>query len=565
MYIFDSKLSTKNFKKYENHPLAKEIRKEIETRCDAFRNTLIPITKYSDFKVFAESGERQAGQRDYFIRRNRLSAFLLKVWLDEKEEDIAELEDILWAICDEYTWSIPAHLTPWLMNGLTSNDRPFVVDLFASETAQTIAEALSICKNLLSEEVKERCVDEIFRRVIEPFEKRTMGWENVAHNWSAVCGGAVGIAALYLIEDGKRLSKITNRLIKSSNCFFDSCTDDGACLEGLSYWDYAMSYYISFGNLLMLRTGEDMFKDKEKLKRLCSFPSVCALWGDMAINFSDAGKKPKVSFGIMCKMAELFDVPIPEKSYYSLLVRGCCDIRNIAWFNPSVLEKTNAPKDYFLPDAQWAVMRNENQVVALKGGHNDEPHNHNDIGTYIFIKDGCPLVEEIGKGEYSKDYFKEKRYTFINTSSLGHSVPIINGCAQINGAEYRADSFNKGNSETVISFAGAYDKKEAKLEKLKRSIMLCENSLRIRDAFHFTEEENSVTERVITYLNPKVTEENSVELYENSRLKGKIKFLNEGNITVTKERHALLDAFFYMIDFEWNGKEKSMEIEYIVQ
>lgn len=34
-------------------------------------------------------------------------------------------------------------------------------------------------------------------------------------------------------------------------------------------------------------------------------------------------------------------------------------------------------------------------VLAIKGGHNDESHNHNDVGSFLIAVDGIPRVQRL--------------------------------------------------------------------------------------------------------------------------------------------------------------------------
>ena len=68
------------------------------------------------------------------------------------------LEDTIWAICDEYTWSLPAHIS-WAKDERTD------VDLFASETGYALSEGWSAkihqtsFKEHFGKEVAVYCID----------------------------------------------------------------------------------------------------------------------------------------------------------------------------------------------------------------------------------------------------------------------------------------------------------------------------------------------------------------------------------------------------------------------
>ncbi|NUT40465.1 MAG: hypothetical protein HOV86_10800 [Thermoactinospora sp.] len=97
-----------------------------------------------------------------------------------------------------------------------------------------------------------------------------------------------------------------------------------------------------------------------------------------------------------------------------------------------------APVRSFLPDAQILVLRTPGACFAAKGGHNDEPHNHLDLGHFVLRLNGETVLDDLGAPEYTRDYFGEDRYKVLQASALGHSVPVINGSTQQPGPTYRA-------------------------------------------------------------------------------------------------------------------------------
>ena len=53
----------------------------------------------------------------------------------------------------------------------------------------------------------------------------------------------------------KQLEIVLNRVGESMDRFLNSFSADGACLEGLSYWTYGMSFFVSYCELLYRRSG----------------------------------------------------------------------------------------------------------------------------------------------------------------------------------------------------------------------------------------------------------------------------------------------------------------------
>ncbi|GJM76376.1 hypothetical protein HMSSN036_85920 [Paenibacillus macerans] len=107
--------------------------------------------------------------------------------------------------------------------------------------------------------------------------------------------------------------------------------------------------------------------------------------------------------------------------------------------------------ELFLPDAQWLVSRHRSAAgsfgFAAKGGHNGEPHNHNDLGHFILIAGRDTFAADLGSGEYTADYFGAGRYRYDCNGSQGHSVPIINGRHQAEGERHAAVVLEKAAGE----------------------------------------------------------------------------------------------------------------------
>jgi hypothetical protein len=67
-------------------------------------------------------------------------------------------------------------------------------------------------------------------------------------------------------------------------------------------------------------------------------------------------------------------------------------------------------------------------------GHNVFPHNHNDIGTFAYYRNGVAYRSR--RADLHCQTFGPKRYEIIQCWSLGHSVPYINNTEQSPGKDY---------------------------------------------------------------------------------------------------------------------------------
>ena len=92
-----------------------------------------------------------------------------------------------------------------------------------------------------------------------------------------------------------------------------------------------------------------------------------------------------------------------------------------------------------LEDQQAAILRMPTAkgelLACFTGGHNDERHNHNDLGHFIVALDGKLVVPDLGAPVYKTDFFGPQRYTYITASSAGHCCPLIGEHEQRAGAE----------------------------------------------------------------------------------------------------------------------------------
>jgi len=138
------------------------------------------------------------------------------------------------------------------------------------------------------------------------------------------------------------------------------------------------------------------------------------------------------------------------------------------------------PEQSYLPDLMFLLTRGEGDgderlSLAVKGGHNNEHHNHNDVGNFIIHRRGESLICDLGAGKYVKEFFSPRRYEFLTTRSAGHNVPLINGFEQPASAQYRAEGFgleeNAGTVGVRMELRNAYPA-EADLESLQRRLLL---------------------------------------------------------------------------------------------
>ena len=76
--------------------------------------------------------------------------------------------------------------------------------------------------------------------------------------------------------------------------------------------------------------------------------------------------------------------------------------------------------------------------VAIKGGNNNEHHNHNDVGSYVVGVAGHAYVLDPGGEVYTRRTFSRERYVSPMLNSYGHPVPVVAGQRQTTGRQSAA-------------------------------------------------------------------------------------------------------------------------------
>lgn len=497
-------LSNPNLKKY--------ISQIVDTAEEMIDEPIIAIS-FSKFRLFAETGDRGSFETSapggYFNHRKFLVTFGLLSWLYGEERYIKKLEDAIWAVCDEYSWSLPAHMNGQSLTRLETEGH--TIDLFASETGSALAEIINLVGDRLAPIVVERAKHEIEKRIFDrafvPYR-----WKQMTNNWSAVCSNNVLLACAYLMEDNERLAEYYMELLKCVDVFMSGFPNDGCCLEGVGYWHYGFGNFITLAETLKKRTGGaiDLFKN-EKVLSVARFVQSCYFPGGRVVSFSDGGSRGRRSLSYASKLAEIYpgECTIDSLCHIGDYPKGGCwcfstFLRTLVWttsVDPSLVEGKYGT--CMLPDAQWYISTAENGVsFACKAGHNGEAHNHNDVGSFLIYKNGEAMLLDIGAAEYTRFYFSAQRYELhYCAGSRGHSVPLINGQEQKCGRGYSSKDTVVTERGLTSDISGAYGIDS--LKSLVRSFDFSPDGvITITDSYSFSEKPESVIERFITQTVP---------------------------------------------------------------
>ena len=426
---------------------------------------IMPLT-FDLFMICQNTGSRWEYEQAYFIRRLALHSSFMCFMIYGDEKYLKRLENVIMLICDEYTWALPCHVG----DETDCEKLSTYIELFAAETGHALSEILYILGDKFDKRVSSRIRYEVNRRIIHSFLNNTFRFEEMKLNWAAVCGGSVGMTYIYMAPE--KFPLVKERIKASLMNYLECFGDDGVSREGLGYWVYGFGYYLYFEELYKDFSGGYLIPPGKKHKEIAMFFQRANIGGDLMISFSDTGIHNALYPGMIFKLHDIYgdDIHIlPKDAYTKKIVTGdnCyrfahC-IRNFLWYKPEKIPKDGfyVKETLFLKDAQWYIKRNDNYVFATKGGNNDEPHNHNDVGSFIISDGREQLLADIGKGKYTQQYFDSKtRYQYLCCSSRGHSVPIINGHEQVEGKECSAKILEHSDDRIVMDIAAAYNNED---------------------------------------------------------------------------------------------------------
>lgn len=518
-----------------------QYKKQIAEEANVLLNKSMPAITEMLYEIFEETGSRMEFEEVYFGRRRFLAVFGLEALVEEQEtgtvsqRTLQKLTEVIEETCREECWAIAAHI-----NRNDANWRR-TVDLFAAETAQTMAELADRLQKFLPKELHAKMVNNVENRVLEPFfstEVGQYGWENADHNWNAVILGSIGSASLHLKrEQPKELEQCVERVCNSLSYYVDGFAEDGTCMEGLSYFTYGMTYFVNFAQELYAYTkgtkdllcgawGTFKEENQDKRERMASFQSKCYFRDGRTISFSDGSSHDKFRVGLSCVLAGRFaQVKMPPMKQAAGLLDDTCyrfaalkmDLFEIPNYIELLTEsgrkenKVDAESRFqVLPDAQWCIAESENGVgMACKGGHNGEPHNHNDTGSFLYESKGVFFLTDLGAGEYTKEYFGENRYDILCNNSYGHNLPIVAGQGQKAEDDYRCTAFwtgtQKKESQVCMELAKTYPHELLQSFQRKLNFSLETGCLKVQDHFSFFQgKEDKCFENLVTQVKPEV-------------------------------------------------------------
>ncbi len=508
----------------------------------------LPATLYLEFRRI---GNRSRFQDVWFERRAMLNGLALAECVEGKGRFLDPLANLAWAICEESSWTLPAHISRQKAGVDLPDTTEPIVALFSAETASSLAWVVYLLEDQLngvSPQISQRIRREIDQRVLTPYLQRDdfswMGFtsNHRPNNWNPWINSNVLAATLLLEPDEARRLELVKKVLRSVDRFFVPHPSDGSCDEGPSYWGRAGASL--FENLELLHNATegrfDVYDDPvvqemgRYIYRMHIAGEVFVCVGDCDV-IANPPRDLVHQYGRRIGDPQMQDLAASGQVGAELWrePRGPWSIMRIlpALFNLSNLRSTEVSpplvRDVWLGDTDLQLMvardkagTTDGLFVAAWGGHNGQSHNHNDVGNFIVYQDGQPVLIDVGRPTYTRQTFSRDRYKIWAMQSAYHNLPTVNGQMQGVGTRYNAADVtyetNDSLAELKMNLAPAYPK-SAGIQSWFRSVQLTRgNSVQITDDFALSAPSSDIAQHLMTPCDVEVLAEGRLRLSDKS-------------------------------------------------
>jgi hypothetical protein len=473
--------------------LGTELKREIIRLGEEALRKEPPPLPASLYLEFARNGNRSRFEAVYFERRVGLHRLVTAECVENKGRFLDAIANALWALCEESSWCIPAHVGAQKTGiGLPDLNEP-IVDLFAAQTASNLSWTLYLLGDALdkvSPRIRPRVLAEIDRRILTPFETRDdFGWMGFSgsgrdrpNNWNPWINASVMTASLASESDENRRIRLVHKTLRSLDRFVQPYPSDGGCDEGPGYWGRAAASLFESLELLhgATRGRFDEFASP-LIGEMGRFIYRVHITDDYYVPVGDCSARLHPEAALVRKYGQRIADPRMESFGRWLAsresVRDGLDGQDLgrmllAIFPGSVPPSAGAPtpplvRDVWLPSEDMQLMAARDSegsaqglYLAAWGAHNAQSHNHNDVGNFVVFVDGQPALVDVGAPTYTAQTFSRRRYELWPMQSAWHNLPTINGVMQDAGRKFAARnvrySTDAKQASLTMDIAAAY-------------------------------------------------------------------------------------------------------------
>ncbi len=511
------------------------IKKNIVERAEALVEQDLPVLPASVYLQFKRNGNRSNYQNIWYERRSRLGSLVTAECIENKGRFLDSIADLIWAICEETSWTWPAHISPQKAGRDLPDVDDQVVALFSAQTANTLV----LTNYLLGEKldsvsplIRKRIVKEIDRRILTPFLDKKFGWmghsararKSYPNNWNPWICSNVLLSALLSESDEARRVQLVHKVLDCLDNFLTYYPSDGSCDEGPSYWGRAgASVFDSLEHLYSATNQKFDYYKHPLIQEIARFIYRVHIVDNDYVCLGDSDAQISISNELVYRFGKrINDEYLMALGSYGIdadvlleKTSGSSDMNRFLYllFNGEELVQ-NAPSSQRLVRDAWLGHSNMQMMTARDregnadglylaawGGHNAQSHNHNDVGNFVVFANGKPVLIDIGRPTYTRQTFSSRRYEIWAFQSGFHNLPTINGVDQKAGRQYTAKqvSYDTNDSMAVMEMdiANAYPEK-AGIESWNRTVRLNRGkSIQVIDRYELKAPSGDVIENFI--------------------------------------------------------------------
>lgn len=496
-----------------------------------------------DYRAWDLRDDRHQMEDKYFANQEALRNLFIAELAEGKGRYLPDIAAGVAWWCNLYSWAVVTHLAKYQKSKAPVPDRSEqIIELYSGNVSQLLSWIhyfLGLQLDELNPGLSIRLKNVIKEKMMDPFlerdDYRWMGFVPVPgkklNNWNPWCNQNVLLCFMLLEDDPDRLARAIEKTMRSVDLWLDSLPRDGACDEGTTYWYKSVGHLLDYlENLSRITGGSVSLWNEPFFQKIGEFIVNADIGDCWQVNFADGtpSRRP-ISYWIYRYGRASGNKYMKDFAVNSFHRYGC-SVENIDWtlfyqgleavaacreMKALPLSEFSSKPFVYYPETDVCFVRSGPAFLAVKGGNNGERHNHNDVGTCIYFCDERPVLIDAGVGTYEKNTFGPHRYENWFVQSGWHNLPVINGCEQGFGEQFRASGSRACKLFRTYStdIAGAYpDSAGVKSWKISYRLKR-DGSLVIKNKFSLSKVREPSVLHFLVCGEPRIVENGRIELY----------------------------------------------------
>ncbi len=282
-------------------------------------------------------------------------------------------------------------------------------------------------------------------------------WAQTSINWSAVCNGAMVMAALAVADTQPTLARdVLARARHSVLDYLNPISVDGASVEG-GYGDYALTYIVyALSSLRSVGNADLNLNSASRAPLIGKWRLHMGGVTRRIYNYGNNGEFNVQQPGLLW-IANKFNVPEFAACQKELIKINGPHPLNLLWWHAgsSLASLSGVPASATFPEAEMTVLRRSwdpnSLQVAVKGGNNLWNHNQMDLGSFALDALNERWGIELGGDPASIGLPRDQYEQFYRVKTAGQNTIAFNGQNQYrDGTSVLEDVYLAGNSQFAI-------------------------------------------------------------------------------------------------------------------